>query len=413
MNGLTKTFLVLLRLAIGWHFLFEGLEKVATYYPSAPRVNRTAYGEPFWSPTRLEAKAKGKATRAWSSEAYLRGANGPLAGLFHELAGDRVLARVEVLPPTEGEPNDKRHHRLPPELEKEWRAYFDAVVAHYHVEGQQLARLEAALDQRKANTVLYLEKGRLPVIRTTQFGNAVAEKEVPVAEHLRAYKDKLKQLAEADSTEDREDLRVEAEQLRGDLANAADSQTDEMRKALDVIILPAQRAEYGPLPEPVVAHREDWDRLDWIDFATRWGLVAIGGCLLLGLFSRTACVAGALFLLSLYLSMPPFPGLPVNPKAEGHYLYVNKNLIEMLALLALATTRSGRWLGLDALCPFLCPWSRRKAAPTERVVNVQPTNGEPRPAGDEPPAPVVKVGEPAGGPAPRSPATPEEPPHGY
>ena len=63
--------------------------------------------------------------------------------------------------------------------------------------------------------------------------------------------------------------------------------------------------------------------------------------------SRPACVAGALFLLLVYLSMPPFPGLPDNLKAEGHYFIVNKNLIEMLALLTLSTTFSGRWLGLD------------------------------------------------------------------
>ena len=55
--------------------------------------------------------------------------------------------------------------------------------------------------------------------------------------------------------------------------------------------------------------------------------------------------AGALLLLSFYLSMPPFPWLPENLRAEGHYLFVNKNLIEMLALLALATVPSGRWVG--------------------------------------------------------------------
>ena len=49
----------------------------------------------------------------------------------------------------------------------------------------------------------------------------------------------------------------------------------------------------------------------------------------------------------LYLTMMPLPGWPEPARTEGHYLFVNKNLIEMLALLVLATTRSGRWLGLD------------------------------------------------------------------
>ena len=51
----------------------------------------------------------------------------------------------------------------------------------------------------------------------------------------------------------------------------------------------------------------------------------------------------------IYLSMPPWPGLPPNPKAEGHYLIVSKNLIELIACLVIATTPSGHWIGLDAL----------------------------------------------------------------
>jgi uncharacterized membrane protein YphA (DoxX/SURF4 family) len=80
-----------------------------------------------------------------------------------------------------------------------------------------------------------------------------------------------------------------------------------------------------------------------------WGLTIVGACLIVGLFSRTACVLAAAFLLGTYLMFPPFPWLPSPPNNEGYYLFVNKNLIEMLALLALATTTSGRWFGLDAL----------------------------------------------------------------
>jgi uncharacterized membrane protein YphA (DoxX/SURF4 family) len=361
MNWLTKTFLVLLRLAIGWHFLFEGLEKVSTYYPAPPHVNRTMYGWPPWQPVHPEARARGKPTRAWSSEAYLRGANGPGADLFHDLAGDTVLDRVEVQPPVADEPNDKAHHRLPVGLEKDWRAYFDALVAHYHVEDKQLDLMKTAFDQRKANTVRWLLQGSVPVRRPAPVGQATVETEVKITDLVRQYKERLEQTEETDSTTDREEFLAEADRLRSELRAAADGQTEEMKKVLGEKLTPAQRAEYGPLPEPVVRHLGDWDRLDWIDFMTRWGLVVIGGCLLLGLFTRTACMAGALFLLMLYLAMPPFPWLPPNPRAEGHYLFVNKNLIEMLAMLVLATTRSGRWVGLDALLQFL--GSRSPRAP--------------------------------------------------
>ena len=89
--------------------------------------------------------------------------------------------------------------------------------------------------------------------------------------------------------------------------------------------------------------------LDWINLSTMYGLIAMGLCLMLGLFTPLAALAGAVFLAQIYLSMPPWPGLPPNPMAEGHYLIVNKNLIEMLACLALACMPTGLWIGLDAL----------------------------------------------------------------
>jgi uncharacterized membrane protein YphA (DoxX/SURF4 family) len=105
-----------------------------------------------------------------------------------------------------------------------------------------------------------------------------------------------------------------------------------------------------------------WSLLDWSDAIVKYGLVIVGGCLLAGFFTRTACVAGAGFLLMFFLAMPPLPGWPENPRAEGHYLYINKNIIEMFALLALATMRTGRWAGLDGLLYSMWP-GRWRAAP--------------------------------------------------
>ena len=79
------------------------------------------------------------------------------------------------------------------------------------------------------------------------------------------------------------------------------------------------------------------------------GLAIIGGCLLIGLLTRLNCVLAAGFLLMLYFSSPPWPWLPTPPNSPGNTLYVNRNVIEMFALLALATTASGRWFGVDAL----------------------------------------------------------------
>src|SRR5207302_1030931 len=88
------------------------------------------------------------------------------------------------------------------------------------------------------------------------------------------------------------------------------------------------------------------------------GLVVVGSCLILGLLTRTSCVVGAILLLSFYLAMPPWPGTPETLRAEGH-LIINKNLVEMLALLTLATLPTGRWVGIDRLLSHL---GKRQAA---------------------------------------------------
>jgi thiosulfate dehydrogenase [quinone] large subunit len=71
-----------------------------------------------------------------------------------------------------------------------------------------------------------------------------------------------------------------------------------------------------------------------IDILNIGGLIAVGISLLVGLKVRWGCIAGMLLLLFYYLAHPPFPGLPQGP-AEGSYWIVNKNLIEMAALLVI------------------------------------------------------------------------------
>ncbi len=53
--------------------------------------------------------------------------------------------------------------------------------------------------------------------------------------------------------------------------------------------------------------------------------------------------------MQIYLSMPPWPGLPASPRAEGHYFIVDKNFVEMCACFALMFLPTGQWVGFDAL----------------------------------------------------------------
>lgn len=79
-----------------------------------------------------------------------------------------------------------------------------------------------------------------------------------------------------------------------------------------------------------------------------WGLLILGTLLLLGLGTRPAAIAGAVMLMTFYLVVPPWPGVPQPPGPE-HSFVVNKNLIEALALIAIAALPTGSWFGLDGL----------------------------------------------------------------
>lgn len=88
-----------------------------------------------------------------------------------------------------------------------------------------------------------------------------------------------------------------------------------------------------------------------VDFLNIWGLILIGAALMTGLAVRPAAVAGIILLALYYLANPPFVGLDFGVPHEGHYLVVNKNLIELLALAVTAVFPTGRVIGLAALFP--------------------------------------------------------------
>ncbi len=69
-----------------------------------------------------------------------------------------------------------------------------------------------------------------------------------------------------------------------------------------------------------------------VDVANIAGLILIGLGLLFGVFTRLASVAGMLLLLLYYAAHPPFIGLDFGIPTEGHYLVVDKNMVEFFAL---------------------------------------------------------------------------------
>lgn len=85
------------------------------------------------------------------------------------------------------------------------------------------------------------------------------------------------------------------------------------------------------------------------DLITMWGLTLVGLCLILGLFTRIASLAGIGFILLFYLCNPPFIGYFYSIPSEGSYLIVNKNVVELCALAVIFFTGSGRFAGLDRI----------------------------------------------------------------
>ena len=84
-----------------------------------------------------------------------------------------------------------------------------------------------------------------------------------------------------------------------------------------------------------------------VDTLNMWGLTIIGMSLMLGLFSRWGCFAGACLISLYYLFHPPLVGLEYSKPPEGSYLIIDKNLIEACALFVLAMFPTSHITGLD------------------------------------------------------------------
>lgn len=284
---------MLLRTAIGWHFLTEGLNKL---YPED--------GKPF------------------TSEGYLRAAQGPLAPTFRSIVPD-VDAREKLRRDEGGRPAG---------IKQQWRDELDRLTAHYGLDDAQIQKAEAALAAASARAdEWFLNRDNAEKV-SKYFDDLDKVRAIQADPDALSYQRALAQKGAKD---------VEA--ARRELSGVVDGWTADLRKDWAAAGVPteAQKAAKGEYRPPMTL-------LEFSDNATKWGLTIVGVCLMLGLFTPLAALAGAGFLAMFYLAQPPFPGLPVPPQAEGHYWIVNKNLVELLACLALAATPNGLWIGLDS-----------------------------------------------------------------
>jgi thiosulfate dehydrogenase (quinone) large subunit len=109
------------------------------------------------------------------------------------------------------------------------------------------------------------------------------------------------------------------------------------------------RASRGPFSALFKSIANNPQMLDNANLVTMYGLTIVGVLLILGLFTRLAAIGGIAFILLFYLCNPPFVGYFYTIPTEGSYLIVNKNLVELGALVVILFTRSGLFAGLDRI----------------------------------------------------------------
>ena len=382
-------FLVLLRLAIGWQFVYEGLWKLNTFSTAKP----------------------------WTSAGYLRNARGPLRGFYREMTGDpddlhwldydQVAARLDayrdafvIQHPDLTEAQKLRLSdmldgpvqfsaplaKLPdgmkftPQLEKV--IHYDAdnkllvVDGKQHLIPKEKAELERiakkdtsakpadvqrflkALDSVYRQSAKLSDKERLAVLlkidpervgivyRDEKTKEVVEQRKGKITQYkemLARHEDELPRAHEAFEHHHLDVQWGEIQKLRAELVNPIRSLESDFKQEARKLLTPEQLTR-GPVPEPLSEQQR-------IDHATIWALLLIGGLLMVGLATRFSAIAAAILLLSFYLAIPPWPGVEELIETAGpeHSFIINKNLIEVVALLAIAAMPTGQWFGVDRL----------------------------------------------------------------
>lgn len=273
--------LVLLRISIGWHFYSEGIDK--------------------WK------------SGSWSAVPFFANARGPLADQYRELVWDY----------------DGRLRLDRDKTMVSWAIFRDQAAMYYGFSEEQKA-------QAQENYAKAVE----------QYDWVIAENSTDLEEFILG-RDRIARLdgdeRESETRDGVASLGGQRETIRREwLGKAAPAlaQIDKIwsnyEAAQNALATDEQAAAMPPLQ--LIPPPTGWMDTSIIDRIVPYFDLAIGLCLLFGLFTPVAALAAAAFLGSVFLSQyPPEPG-----PASSNY-----QLIECMACLVLAGTAAGRFAGLD------------------------------------------------------------------
>ncbi|MCE5302813.1 MAG: DoxX family protein [Planctomycetaceae bacterium] len=328
--------LVALRLGLGCHFLYEGVWKIKhkDEFTAAPFLTQ-AKGPVSWvfyammedinGRERLEAVVKAKADKKADAPA---GAN-PFADRWKGILDDFV-AYYAPADPDARQQFQRAMQSVYDEFHKKLNAYFDnnqeQILAHF----QSLDRFEN-------------DKER--------YQNAPFQKQRRWDRMMELRRESDAWIADLDVLE-----KAYVNKLYAELGNSGDYGKEQLKTR------GRMSGSWNPLR---------WSRIELINFAVTYSLTAIGVCLMLGFFTPLAALGGAGFMCFVVMTQPAWPTIyPPDPAVVGHALLVNKDFIEMLALLVVSATAAGRWGGLDFFLARMmahCPICSRFCKSSEKT----------------------------------------------
>lgn len=338
--------IVLLRLCVGWHFLSEGAKKI-TY---------------------------DKANESWSihvpTAAVMGQAKGPLASMIkNQLPGghawESLLAVPEELTPEsgkqledwvgayvkrrqgelkKGEPKPVEIPEFAPyapwaaQIIKDWKAIHTSFTDIPSLEDEPRARAAALFETREHHLADYLAQESLDI---------------------QAYRHELWRLENTESSPGANEIPFEQKRIAekmADLGRTPRKWVAGVKKLqagylgdLRAILTPEQRdSALGEQVESALVTPKE-KNLERVNLAVTALTIGVGLCLLAGFCTRIASIAGAMFLLSIMATQPPWV---LGARTEFFYY----QLVELAAFGFLAAVGAGRWAGLDSI--IHCLWSK-------------------------------------------------------
>ncbi len=302
--------LLALRLVIGWHFYTEGVSKIKT-------------GD-------------------FSAEPFFRSAKGPLADVFHRFIPDYDGRLRLGLVQTKSEQGETKWSLDPLVTEELWKGFAYRAARQYDLSDQKNAVL--AIAQK------YIEEYRA----------LLSEDETEILAYFRGdersggfQRDGKYRTAVAGGVRS---LREQTDQIKSERARDArpwladiDQMWNGVEADINALAGGGQNSRsYLKIDRP---HQNRWTMLPWINRCVPWFDAVVGVCLMLGLFTRAASLAGAAFLAGIVATQPPF--------VTGSAPTISQT-IELVGLLVLFATCAGLYAGLDV---FVKQWFGRRPRP--------------------------------------------------